>query len=298
MDTLTQKLLEKVQNLPEVNKFRLSGPDGLRTDYYGLFTDKGENIGPAVRKGYIPHTTENDVVPMAIAGVKAFDENDLDNSDQCRVNVKFKQGHIISIRPGKSWERSVAGSDTIFPLLNIHAVYGQTFRVKFGMYRQQCTNMAELRGVSGNIDLRLRHTSGIKHHIQETIATMREAVNGWDAMVDYCKKLKEIKVNTEEFLKKLYPEDSINSLAAKTRHEARTRDIIERIQREAHQLGEPTDILTEVDGWLLLNGVQGYCQHDKSRRGGEDMGHFDRAVAAFGDADVVKAERLILSLGV
>ena len=85
MDTLTQKLLAKVQNLPEVNKFRLSGPDGLRTDYFGLFTDKGENIGPAVRKGYIPHTTENDVVPMAIAGVKAFDENDIDNSDQCRV---------------------------------------------------------------------------------------------------------------------------------------------------------------------------------------------------------------------
>ena len=297
MDTLTQRLTEKLAHLEDVSKFKLTGPDNMTTDHYGLFTSKGECIGPTVKKGFVPHTRDGDVVPMALAGVRAFEENAVDNADQCRVNAKFKNGHIISVRPSKKWERSVAGTDTVFPILNIRAVFGETFRVQLGIYRQQCTNMAELRGVSEAVNIRLRHTRGIKNHIQETIATMQEAIKGWDAMIDYCQKLKQIKVNTEEFLNALYPQDSINSLAAKTRHESRTRDIILRIQREKHQLGEPVDQLTEIDGWLLFNGVQGYAQHDKSRRGAENMGHYDRAVAAFGDPDVTKAERLILSLG-
>ncbi len=44
-----------------VDKFPLSGPEGMRTPEYGLFRDDtGEYVtGRAVRKGYIPHQTED-----------------------------------------------------------------------------------------------------------------------------------------------------------------------------------------------------------------------------------------------
>lgn len=128
----------------EVQKFRLSGPDGLTTPHYGLFrSDDARCVGVAVRKGYEPHTTD-DVCALVEAASTAFDS-------QCKVNCYFADGHFVTVAPGDEYRRNIFGTkDNIWPRMIIRAGYdGRAFRADCGFYRDACRNLAMIRSSHG-----------------------------------------------------------------------------------------------------------------------------------------------------
>jgi len=93
-----------------VDKFPLSGPDGMRTPWYAMFrSDSGEVVGEgSVTDRYTPHQTE-DVVALVDACESVFDE-------ASQVKTHFRNGHYVSIAPSDDYRRSIYGSnDNIFP---------------------------------------------------------------------------------------------------------------------------------------------------------------------------------------
>ena len=93
-----------------VDKFPLSGPDGMRTPWYAMFrSDSNEVVGEgSVTSRYEPHQTE-DVVALVDACESVFDE-------ASQVKTHFRNGHYVSVAPSDDYRRSIYGSrDNIFP---------------------------------------------------------------------------------------------------------------------------------------------------------------------------------------
>ena len=105
-----------------VDKFRLTGPENMRTPHFGLFrSDNMGSVGCAVRQSYRPHTVD-DVTALAMAAAEAF-------HGDCEVECHWREGHIVSIAPSIEYRQSIFGTDTIWPRLLISARYdGNAFR--------------------------------------------------------------------------------------------------------------------------------------------------------------------------
>ena len=124
-----------------VDKFPLSGPDGMSTPWYAMFrSDSGDVVGEgSVTDRYTPHQTE-DVVALVDACESVFDE-------ASQVKTHFRNGHYVSVAPSDEYRRSIYGSrDNIFPRLIIRGGYDRSaFNVTLGIYRDACSNLAMLR---------------------------------------------------------------------------------------------------------------------------------------------------------
>ena len=81
-----------------VDKFPLSGPDGLRTPHYGLFrSDTGACIGRnSVSGRYVPHTTDDVLALVEAAGSTFGGVQD--------VRCFFRHGHYIAVQPTKEFQ--------------------------------------------------------------------------------------------------------------------------------------------------------------------------------------------------
>ena len=71
----------------EVNKYPLSGPDNMKTPWFGLFRDDtAEPVGnSSVTSRYCPHTTD-DVIALVEASADVFD-------GEIAATCHFKHGH-------------------------------------------------------------------------------------------------------------------------------------------------------------------------------------------------------------
>jgi hypothetical protein len=277
-----------------VDKFPLSGPDGMQTPEYGLFrSDKtGREAyvsSRSVRQGYVPHTTD-DVTALAEAASIAFDgEVDLIGG--------FRNGHHLSIMPTKKHRQKIIGTnESVFPRFQIRAPYGGgAFVNTCGFYRDNCRNMAELREVS-SATARIRHDSNLRENMDELVeqfTALRE--QGWQAIMEAIETMNSRQIRLDEFLTAIYPVDLDAPQSTKTRHENTVRSIFSRIERErlaAGRAGIGSDWM--VSAWEAYNGVQGHTQHKKSRKGNPT--DFERIMAAAKDQHVLHAERLALAV--
>lgn len=268
-----------------IDKFPLSGPDNMRTPFYGLFrSDKHTVVGSAsVTHVYTPHTTD-DVVALVEAAGEAFD-GDID------ARFSFNDGHYVSVQPSKDYRRKIAGTDTVWPRVLIRAGYdGQAFRASMGYYRDMCRNLAIMRQVEGT-SVAIRHTGGLRAKMDDLIQTFNRLKNGWGTLADVINQLHAHEVVVADFLNAIYGEPG-DSKRSRTMHQNRTEAIIRRLQREAYQLGNPfTGVMASA--WLAFNAVQGYAQHDQNRHG--TPSEFDRMLMAQREASVSKAEELALA---
>jgi hypothetical protein len=272
-----------------VEKFPLSGPDGMRTPFYGLFrSDNSEVVGNAVTARYMPHQTD-DVLALVEAASTAFD-------GVANVRTYFNQGHYLAIQPSKEQRKAVFGTeDNVFPRIIINAGYdGRAFHACMGFWRDLCQNMAIMRQVAGTT-VSIRHTSGLRPKMDELIQTFGTLRNGWASVAAAVDTLEQRRVNMVEFLRAVYGEPNAETGRGATMHRNRTEAIFNRLYSERMRAGRPElgrDFT--VTAWEAYNAVQGYVQHEATRHG--SITPMGRIVMASDDAAVLRAERVAFEM--
>ena len=293
MTSVSTSVSDKIRSAFDfsVDKFPLSGPDGMSTPLYGLFrSDTSSLVGSkSVTSRYHPHTTD-DVIALSEAAENAFD-GDID------VRCHFRAGHYVDVKPNLAQRKSVYGTtDNIWPRVLIRAGYdGESFRASLGYFRDVCNNMAMMSMVNGT-SVCIRHTSGLRSKMDELIATFNTLKNSWSNLSDVVDQMQSREVQLVQFLDAMYPQPEGNaSSRATTVHKNRTEAIVRRVATERIRTGRPSmgnDF--KISAWEAYNAVQGYVQHDAQARKGF-TGEFDRILRASNDATVRKAERLALA---
>ena len=273
-----------------VDKFRLSGPDNMKTPFYGLFrSDDASSVGQSCKAGYVPHTTE-DVLALTEAAQCAFD-NDV------QVDCHFDNGHYLKISPNMEKRKSIFGTaDNIFPRILINASYnGRAFRASMGWFRDLCMNMAEMKQISGT-SVNIRHSTGLRGKMDALIAQFNTLKQSWGTLETVIEGLESHTVNLASFMTEVYGEPSTTEGRGLTIHQNRTEAIISRVISERQRSGRPalTPGNVQVSAWEAYNAIQGYSQHVATRKG--NPGSFARIIAANNDKAVLKAESLVLAL--
>ena len=275
-----------------VDKFPLSGPENMKSPFYGLFrSDNSECVGNAVSARYVPHQSE-DIITLVECASEAF---------QSSVELKchFKEGHYVMIQPTKEQRKLVFSpnrdsQDAVWPRVIISAGYdGKAFKATMGYYRDVCKNMARVKDVRST-EVSIRHTSGLRGHMDELVRDFQSLKNSWvdlSAMID---QMAAKRVNMVEFLKAVYGEPSKEGRET-TIHQNRTESIFRRLSSERMQLGlGPIPGNYEISAWEGFNAVQAFAQHDSiARKGSNEM---SRILKSMSDANVLRAEHLALSM--
>lgn len=275
-----------------VDKFPLSGPDGMVTPFYGLFrSDTSKVVGTAVTHRYRCHQTD-DVLAITEAAIEALADEDIE------VRTHFRDGHYVEYSPSNAERRAIYGTaDNIFPRFLLRAGYdGRAFSVSLGYYRDLCSNLHIPRAVGKGIVRTIRHTSGLRSKMDELIHDFSELGKGWDAIQAAVQRMESREVVLTDFLKSIYGEPETDSKRVITTHKNRTEAIVRRLMGERVRSGRPQmggDF--KVSAWEAFNAVQGYVQHEATRRSGFDNA-MDRLILANGDKAVHSAE--LLALGV
>jgi len=275
-----------------VDKFPLSGPDGLTTPWYALFrSDTSEVVGNgSVTSRYVPHQTD-DVLALVDAAGEAFEGN-------INCTTHFRDGHYVSIQPTDHERLKVYDDqDNVWPRILINAGYdGRAFQATMGYYRDLCRNLAELKRVEGTT-VSIRHTSGLRGHMDSLIATFNTLKESWAGLSDIIMQLQNEEVQMVDFLNEIYPQPETDaSKRGVTVHKDRTEAIFKRLQSERFRSNRPTmGSDYAVSAWEAFNAVQGYVQHDAQSKKGFKS-DFDRILRASRDANVRKAESLVMSL--
>lgn len=292
MSSVSNSVSDKIRSTFNfsVDKFPLSGPDGMSTPLYGLFrSDNSSLVGSkSVTARYHPHTTD-DVCALADAAENAFDD-DID------VRCHFRAGHYVDVKPNLAQRKAVYGTeDNIWPRVLIRAGYdGESFRASLGYFRDACDNMAMMSMVNGT-SVCIRHTSGLRSKMDDLIATFNTLKNSWSNLTDVVDQMQSREVVLADFLNQLYPQPTVAEGRGVTIHRNRTESIVRRVIRERMSTGRPTLVGNfKISAWEAYNAIQGYVQHDAIARKGFS-GEFDRIIRAANDQTVRKAERLALA---
>ena len=273
------------RTFPEsVNKFPLFGPDQMPTNgLYGLWTSDGEQVGGSVKSGYHPHTLE-DVEAFATAAVAGMDAGDM-----LDVRCRWNAGHEILIAPTREKRREIFGTqDAIFPMFSLRAGYdGRAFTGSVGLKRDACDNLMMLTSAGEQFTQSIRHTESMVDRLPAMISKFRMLAGKWDRIAEICAQMQERELAVDDYLGQVFPE--VDSDNARTRKSARkrVRAIINRITDERFRLSGRFGSIETATAWELFNGVQGYAQHDKSRKGRPDAQ--TRAFVAMSDPIVNKA---------
>ena len=276
----------------QVNKFPLSGPDGMKTPCYGLFrSDNASFVGScnnAKSRNYIPHQTD-DVIALVEASSTLFD-------GEVEATCFFNQGHYVSVQPTRDKRLSVYGQkDNVFPRIIINAGYdGQAFKASMGYYRDLCQNLSIMRMVKGTT-VSIRHMSNLRSEMNELIDTFGVLGESWETLGDRIQALESTRVGMADVLDLIYGAIPAEIGRGRTVAENRIEKIVGRIFNERLKSGrEIGEDANQASAWELFNGIQGYAQHDKSRHGKRT--DFERAIMAFSDQHVQKAEKMLLDL--
>ena len=293
MQISSQDIAAKVQADFDFNvdKFPLSGPDGMTTPWYALFrSDTSEVVGNgSVTSRYVPHQTD-DVLALVDAAGEAFD-------GKIDCHTHFRDGHYVSIQPTGHDRLKVYGEqDNVWPRIVINAGYdGRAFNATMGYYRDLCSNLAMLKRVDGTT-VSIRHTSGLRGHMDSLISTFNTLKESWAGLSDIILQLQRAEIQMVDFLNEIYPQpETDSSKRAITVHQDRTEAIFKRLQTERFRSNRPVlgnDY--KVSAWEAFNAIQGYVQHDAQSKKGFKS-DFDRILRASRDANVKQAENLVMA---
>lgn len=286
----------------EVVKLPLTGADNHYTPWYGLFRqDSGAYIGSgSISERYVPHTAD-DVCALVEAAANAFD-NEVD------LECHFNNGHYVSVAPTADYRHSVYGTaDNAFPRIVISAGFDkESFMATLGIFRDACLNLMLMRMIEGT-SVSIRHTRSLRPKMDDLIASFSRLADGWTTITDVIDHLQSREVELAGFLDAVYgtpsPEDLQRHHAGEkvrsvTMHKNRTEAIMKRVMRERWQTGRGAmGAGFTVSAWEAFNAVQGYSQHDATRRkqNGVAVGQFDRVLLASKDSAVLAAEKLALA---
>lgn len=273
-----------------VDKFPLSGPENMRTPFYGLFrSDNQETVGSgSVTVRYMPHTTD-DVLALTESAIESL-------GDGCKVSCYFDHGHYVTVQPSVDYRRQIFGADTVWPKIVIKAGYdGEAFSASLGFFRDMCKNMHIMRGVH-NTTVSIRHTNSLRSKMDDLINTFDILKGSWDRLYEVMASMHQRTVNMTDFLTTIYGVPEKDEGRSVTIHKNRTEAIFKRLQDEYRILGLTIPSNYNVSAWLAFNSVQGYTQHTATRKG--TVNEWTRMLSANGDKAVRKAEELALAAAI
>ena len=270
----------------------LSGPDGFKTNLYGVFevdNDSGDwrqASQVSVKAGYVPHQVEH-LIEHASVAQEVF-------GGLVNVNCSWHNGHRLIIQPTREYRREVAHSnDSVWPRVAIHASYTESYTASIGYYRDMCSNLSMMRSVS-KASYKVRHTSSLNNNMDELTRIFTQLKSNWDAVHETMLKMQQKTVVMDDLIESVFghvdkDEDSKRKV---TNHEDRRKKILYRLGKEQEQL---TNVVFSpvTNGWLAFNAVQGYIQHDMSRRGNPSK--VARAWSAMNDVRVNHALDYVLA---
>lgn len=292
MSVATESIVDSVRSAFafEVEKFPLAGPDGLHTPWYGLFrSDNGGVVGNgSVTSKYVPHTTE-DIIALVDAASVVF-------GGVASVDCYFRDGHYVVIQPTKEQRLELCKADSVFPRLMIRAGYdGKAAKISIGSWRDLCANLHIMRSVHSST-VSIRHSSNLRTHMDALIADFQRLEKGWDSVTNAIQRMEANRVSMVNFLDAIYGKPDPDSKRSVTEHQNRTEAIFKRLQREAAARGETIGADFTVSGWLAFNAVQGFIQHDTTRKGRNKGTDGAGLLLSLNDANVHKAEQLALAV--
>lgn len=274
-----------------VDKFPLSGPDGLRTPWYALFrSDTQLPVGNgSVTARYVPHTTD-DVVALCDAIDVAF-------GGVANVDCYFRNGHYVVVTPTDQERLNVFGTDSVWPRVVISAPYDdKSFRANVALFRDMCKNLHITRQAGSETGVSIRHTNGLREHMDELIQQFGTLKAGWNSIGQVIRRMAENQVQMVDFLDSIYGKPSEDSKRSVTEHKNRTEAIFKRLQRESQLTGQPIGKDYTVNAWLAFNAVQGYIQHDTTRKGRNKADASASLLLSLNDPKVYQAEALALAV--
>jgi hypothetical protein len=171
---------------------------------------------------------------------------------------------------------------------------GKAFRASMGYYRDACRNLSMMRKVSGTM-VSIRHTSNLRPKMTELIDTFEVLKEGWANLQDVITHLEQVDVNIATVLNEVYGKADELEGNKLTRHTNRTEAIVRRILKERFTTQRPTMQNGNVSAFEMYNGIQGYHQHEATRK--QSLNNdFDRVLLALNDTSVHKAEDYLLDL--
>jgi len=271
-----------------VDKRALSGPNGEKTGFFGLFRDDtNECVGEVVTDRYFPHTTD-DVLALTEAAAHVF-EGVMDA--QCY----FADGHFVCLQPTRDYRKAVFGTnDNVFPRVIINASFdGESHRTTLGFYRDACRNLARLRSVNG-VSQAIRHLKSLRPKMDDLIQTFSVLKESWGNITTVIEHMQNANIRLSEFLVQVYGEPK-EEQRSKTIHKNRTEEIVQRLLRERLVTGRSNpDSEFNVSVWEAFNAVQGYVQHSATRHGSPS--DVARAMLAMNDKYVLKAEDVAMKI--
>lgn len=274
------------------------GTEAIETPCFGLFRDDNWKFvgapGNTVSKQYVPHTTD-DVISLVDATASVFEDSEV----SCKCH--WRDGHYVTIAPGKEYRRSIAGSDVIFPRLIIRAMYdGQAYKVSFGTFREKCANLMMTQKVAG-LSVSIRHMSNLRDNIDDLLSDMSSFDGKWDELVNHWENLRAIEnVNIDHFLTTAFaPPKETDSDNIKTRYIGMLKSMKIRLIGERYALTGSRGDESKANAWEMYNSVQGYMQHDMTRK--NQATPFDRMLLVNKSSDkafkdVTRVENMLLQM--
>lgn len=269
----------------EVDKVQLNNPATGKPSNHWCLVHDGQELPVSVKKGYVPHTRD-DVATLCEAAQEAF-------GGKVKIATTFRNGHFVSIQPTDSYRRSVFGTDTINPRLIIQAhCGGGSFKASLGWYRDVCRNLTWLRSVAV-VSESIQHSSKLAAQHANLVDTFSIVAKGWESTGDFLAQMEQRQVRVNVLLAELMGTRPEDAGRGQTMFDKKIVAIDSILIRERMKLGKAARPAMEATAWELFNAIQGYSQHQKSRKGKptDTM----RAVIANNDPEVLKAERLLFA---
>lgn len=281
----------------DVQKFPLTGPDNMKTGYFGLFDQYGNVVGTkSVTDQYVVHT-DDQIKKLAIAATEAFE-------GAARIRCFFNAGHNFIIEPPRSKRRNIFGTaDSIFPRAIIRAPYITGAVVgSVGMWRDLCLNLSMMSQVESST-IRIHHDSFLDGNMDYMIKQFQKLHESWELVADAAEDMESRSVILSDFLREVYTPPTIEEIREKPgkqeKYESLITRVFNRVLDERERSGRSnvsSGNNVQVSAWEAYNAVQGHQQHGTKRKKVQGVGEDTmRIFKALNDKYVDKARELALS---
>ena len=139
----------------------------------------------------------------------------------------------------------------------------------------------------------IQHSSNFSNRRDELVEQFEIVAKGWESTVDFLKSMDDRQIRVSALLAELMGDRPDTEGRGQTMFDRKVAKIDSILVRERMKTGKMARPAGEATAWEAYNAIQGYSQHEKTRKGNPTL--IDRAVIAGGDPEVSKAEKLLFS---
>lgn len=218
---------------------------------------------------------------MAFQSVKAM------GGDAIEMVATFNKGYSVSFtqKIERKDRKFMFENDIIFPTYNFNFSYDSVSRGGGGCDRFCCSNLITTTRVAG-FSFSFRHTKNAGERMIAIQAGIADIANNWGAFLQHCEMMGKKSVNLLDVYSRVWGDKPGKEGRKLTVWNDRLGDMQTRLNRESSLLG-----LSPANGWLVFNAVQGYLQHDTTRKVDNVL---VRADQANNSKELLQVESLIL----